>query len=89
MVVQAVYRRFVARPDDLDVQYRRSMFHRLSLAYMALGWTILGVTLYYLRQPRPKETSEEEVKGGGAGSIFLSLSHPVTQLTTSVSAGGE
>ena len=66
------------KPEDFgpDEEYRRSIFHRLSYAYVIIAWTTLGVALFafYKESPDPNNRvkpenplpHQEELDKGGA-----------------------
>jgi len=64
-LIKALIRRKI-KPEKLgpDEEYRKSIFHRLSLFYAFITWVGMGVAIYWMIRVRPKEAAmlEEEKK---------------------------
>lgn len=65
LVVQSMWRHFVPKPMDADSQYRRSMFHRLSLVYVFVSWAGLTFVAYHCFKD-----SDKRGENGGIKSLI-------------------
>ena len=74
------------KPEDLgpNEAHRKSIFHRLSILYVLLTWSALGLVFYWLSKPKKEPTQEEkdmlphqaEIDRGGAMYWAQALKSP-------------
>ncbi len=81
------------RPEGLDVEYRRSMFHRLSLFYFLVAWSILGATAYVFMKRDEDEhrqeagNEERKVRGTEPGLTGNTNSVLITTTSSNITLG--
>ena len=56
LVSRAIWRKYMPKPMDPGSQYRRSIFHRLSLVYFAVAWSVAGIAVYMVGTRKSSDT---------------------------------
>eukprot|EP00090_Calanus_glacialis_P011641 TRINITY_DN20006_c1_g1_i1.p1 TRINITY_DN20006_c1_g1~~TRINITY_DN20006_c1_g1_i1.p1 ORF type:complete len:281 (-),score=94.39 TRINITY_DN20006_c1_g1_i1:123-965(-) len=84
-LIKAMIRKRI-KPEDLgpNEAHRKSIFHRLSILYVLLTWSALGLVFYWLSKPKKEPTQEEkdmlphqaEIDRGGAMYWAQALKSP-------------